>query len=64
MLHGVDLVVPAGTVVALLGPNGAGKSTTLQVAAGQIAPTRATCSSPAAHVNGAAPDELARAGCA
>ena len=29
VLHGVDLVVPRGHVVALLGPNGAGKSTTL-----------------------------------
>ena len=34
VLHGVDLAVAAGQVVALLGPNGAGKTTTLQVAAG------------------------------
>ena len=34
VLHGVDLSVAAGQVVALLGPNGAGKTTTLRVAAG------------------------------
>ena len=34
VLHGVDLAVPAGAVVALLGPNGGGKSTTLRVCAG------------------------------
>ena len=39
VLHGVDLVVPAGQVVALLGPNGAGKTTTLKVAAGLHPPT-------------------------
>ena len=33
VLHGVDLVVPQGTVVALLGPNGGGKTTTLKVIA-------------------------------
>ncbi|AZG45780.1 ABC transporter ATP-binding protein [Gordonia insulae] len=33
-LHGVDLTVRAGQVVALLGPNGAGKTTTQKIAAG------------------------------
>ncbi|NED68001.1 ATP-binding cassette domain-containing protein, partial [Streptomyces sp. SID10244] len=33
-LHGVDLTVRAGHVVALLGPNGAGKTTTQKIAAG------------------------------
>jgi ABC-type branched-subunit amino acid transport system ATPase component/ABC-type branched-subunit amino acid transport system permease subunit len=38
VLHGVDLDVPAGTVVALLGANGAGKSTLCGVAAGLLTP--------------------------
>jgi branched-chain amino acid transport system ATP-binding protein len=41
VLHGVDLVVSAGEVVALLGPNGAGKTTMLRavgIAAGQCWP--------------------------
>jgi len=36
VLHGVDLVIPEGSVVALLGANGAGKSTALRVAAGLL----------------------------
>ena len=36
VLHGVELTVPAGAVVALLGPNGAGKTTLLRVAAGLL----------------------------
>jgi branched-chain amino acid transport system ATP-binding protein len=36
VLHGVDLTVPTGAVVALLGPNGAGKTTLLRVAAGLL----------------------------
>ncbi|HEY6415347.1 MAG TPA: ATP-binding cassette domain-containing protein, partial [Acidimicrobiales bacterium] len=39
VLHGVDLAVPQGAVVALLGANGAGKSTTVKVAAGLLPPT-------------------------
>ena len=39
VLHGVDLVVPPGSVFALLGPNGAGKSTLLKVVNGRMRPT-------------------------
>jgi branched-chain amino acid transport system ATP-binding protein len=62
VLHGIDLLVPRGEVVALLGPNGAGKTTTLLVATGQH-PASAGCVHIAGrHVNGARPDELARLG--
>ncbi|MER5778939.1 ATP-binding cassette domain-containing protein [Streptomyces sp. NPDC002039] len=36
VLHGVDLVVRQGEILALLGPNGAGKSTACRVAAGVL----------------------------
>ncbi|MFD9375255.1 ATP-binding cassette domain-containing protein [Streptomyces sp. NPDC059999] len=36
VLHGVDLVVRRGEILALLGPNGAGKSTACRVAAGLL----------------------------
>jgi branched-chain amino acid transport system ATP-binding protein len=39
VLHGVDLVVPPGSVFALLGPNGAGKSTLLKVISGRMRAT-------------------------
>jgi branched-chain amino acid transport system ATP-binding protein len=62
VLQGVDLVVPAGSVVALLGPNGAGKTTTLKVVSGQIVPNAGCVHVSGRHVNGATPDALARAG--
>jgi len=62
VLHGVDLVVPAGNVVALLGPNGGGKSTTLRVIAGQLPATAGDVLLAGRRVNGAAPDALARRG--
>jgi branched-chain amino acid transport system ATP-binding protein len=62
VLHGVDLVVPQGAVVALLGPNGGGKTTTLKVASGQMVPTAGCLHLGGRHVNGVAPDALARIG--
>jgi branched-chain amino acid transport system ATP-binding protein len=62
VLHGVDLAVPAGQVVALLGPNGAGKTTTLRVAAG-VHPVRSGRLLLAGRdVAGAKQRDLARAG--
>jgi branched-chain amino acid transport system ATP-binding protein len=62
VLHGIDLKVPRGTVVALLGPNGAGKSTTVMVASGQLVPSAGCLHVGGNHVNGASPAAIARAG--
>ena len=62
VLHGVDLAVPRGAVVALLGPNGGGKTTTLKVASGQMPATAGCLHIGGRHVNGVAPDALARIG--
>jgi branched-chain amino acid transport system ATP-binding protein len=62
VLHGVDLVVPEGAVVALLGPNGAGKTTTISVCSGLMVPTSGSVFVAGREVNGASPDRLARAG--
>ncbi len=62
VLHGIDLAVDTGGVLALLGPNGAGKSTTLRVASGQMAPTSGCFHVLGRHVNGIRADALSRAG--
>jgi branched-chain amino acid transport system ATP-binding protein len=62
VLFGIDLAVPEGQVVALLGPNGAGKSTTLRVCAGLHPPSAGDVLVAGRRVNGARPEDLARAG--
>jgi ABC-type branched-subunit amino acid transport system ATPase component len=61
-LHGVDLSVAAGQVVALLGPNGAGKTTTLRVAAGVHPVQSGRLLLGGRDLTGVAPRDLARAG--
>jgi branched-chain amino acid transport system ATP-binding protein len=62
VLHGVDLALAPGSVLALLGPNGGGKSTTLKVVAGLMSPTRGEVRLAGRSVNGVSADELARRG--
>jgi branched-chain amino acid transport system ATP-binding protein len=62
VLHGIDLAVTSGSVLALLGPNGAGKSTTLKVASGQMVPTSGCFHVLGRHANGMKADALSRAG--
>ena len=62
VLHGVNLSVGAGEVVALLGPNGAGKSTTIKVISGLLRPSAGQLIVACRDVTGAAAGTLARAG--
>lgn len=62
VLHGVDLAVPSGTIVALLGPNGVGKTTTLRTIAGLLPVRRGAIRFDGRRVNGWAPHRIAEGG--
>ena len=62
VLHGVNLSVGRGEVVALLGPNGAGKSTMIKVVSGLLRPTSGQLIVGGRDVTGAAANALARTG--
>ena len=62
VLHGVNLSVPQGAVVALLGPNGAGKSTALKVCSGLLTPVSGEVRLAGKVVNGVSTDRLAKLG--
>jgi branched-chain amino acid transport system ATP-binding protein len=62
VLHGIDLHVDRGKVVALVGRNGAGKTTTLRTITGAVAPTSGTITYDGENVSGFTPTETARAG--
>jgi branched-chain amino acid transport system ATP-binding protein len=62
VLHGVNLVVPPGSVFVLLGPNGAGKSTLLKVINGRMRPTSGRVLIGDKPVGKSPPERLARSG--
>ena len=62
VLHGVDLTVAAGEVVALLGPNGAGKTTLLRALSGLLPVSAGHVRLDGRDITGITPREAARAG--
>jgi branched-chain amino acid transport system ATP-binding protein len=61
VLHGVDLTIGAGEVVALLGPNGAGKTTLLRAVSGLL-PWTGAVEFAGLNLRGVGPRETVRAG--
>jgi branched-chain amino acid transport system ATP-binding protein len=63
VLHGIDLTVGVGEVVALLGPNGAGKTTLLRAISGLL-PSAGSVRFAGRDLAGASPREAVKAGLA
>lgn len=62
ILHGVDLQVPEGSVVALLGPNGVGKSTTLRAISGTLPVSSGSIRLDGRRIDNRRPSTIARRG--
>jgi branched-chain amino acid transport system ATP-binding protein len=62
VLHGVDLALASGRILALLGRNGVGKSTLVMTIMGLLRPTGGTVRVDGADLTGRRTDEIARAG--
>ncbi|MDI6843842.1 MAG: ABC transporter ATP-binding protein [Anaerosomatales bacterium] len=61
-VHGVDLRVAEGELVALLGSNGAGKSTTLKSIVGVLKPVSGTIRFSGEDITGKAPEQIVKRG--
>ena len=61
-LHGINLQVREGEIVALIGANGAGKTTTLRTISGLLRPANGSVRLHGADITGASPDAIARMG--
>ncbi|HSW06050.1 ABC transporter ATP-binding protein [Aquabacterium sp.] len=64
VVHGFDLDVAAGEIVALLGPNGAGKSSIVLALAGAVARSQGRVRVHGTALEGLSPDAVRRAGLA
>lgn len=64
VVHGVDLDVAPGEIVALLGPNGAGKSSIVLALGGAIPRSQGQVRMGGATLDGLSPDAVRRAGLA
>ena len=64
VLHGVDLAVARGRILALLGRNGVGKTTLVMTIMGLVRPSRGQVRLDGQDLAGRRPDEIARAGIA
>lgn len=64
VLHGVDLTIGAGEVIALLGPNGAGKTTLLRAISGLVTWNGGSVTFAGESLSGIGPRETARRGLA
>jgi branched-chain amino acid transport system ATP-binding protein len=62
VLHGVDVSIAAGEVVALLGPNGAGKTTLLRALSGLLPVNAGKVAFDGRDITNISPREAARAG--
>jgi len=62
VLHGINVTVEPGKVLAVLGPNGAGKTTLVRVISGLLRPTHGQVIIAGRDVTGISGEALARAG--
>ncbi|HEU0146508.1 MAG TPA: ABC transporter ATP-binding protein [Bradyrhizobium sp.] len=62
VLHGIDMSIAAGEVVALLGPNGAGKTTLLRALSGLLPVSQGEVRFDGRDISNTTPREAARAG--
>lgn len=62
ILHGIDLEVDEGEIVALIGANGAGKTTTLRAVSGLIGVSGGSITFDGERIDGTRPDRIVRRG--
>jgi branched-chain amino acid transport system ATP-binding protein len=63
VLHGMNIEVPAGSVVALLGRNGVGKTTTLRAISGTIPVSAGAITLDGRRIDNRRPSAIAARGC-